>query len=79
MMNISHRAIQLPELPSNARAPHTLNSGNKGRPAAAKSGNLSQVFSRGITGHATSHAPILVGPILRVEKERPEFPHYITL
>jgi hypothetical protein len=25
--------------------------------------------SRGITGHATSHAPILVGPILRAEME----------
>ncbi len=34
--------------------------------------------SHGITGHATSHAPILVGPILRVEKEHPGFPHYIT-
>ena len=39
--------------------------------AAVESGNLIGVISCGITGHATLHVPILVGPILRVEKEGP--------
>ena len=75
-MNINHRVIQL--LPTSvhaisAPAPRT---GNRGRPAAithsrSRIWKFIGVISCAITGHATLHVPILVGPILRVEKEGP--------
>jgi hypothetical protein len=75
-MNINHRVIQL--LPTSvhaisAPAPRTCckMAIEEDPPPLHIVWKFIGVISCAITGHATLHVPILVGPILRVEKEGP--------